>query len=331
MTDGIDLLRTIFVNDRGEARCGWRIFVFVVVVIASGLILSGVLDGFATLFPSLRYLQTEPAPSDEYVSPRELAFLATNKLIIFFAAIVATSLCARLLERRSFASVGFKLHRGWFRDFALGSALGCATMAIVAGILYGMGAARFDTQPTRDLPLTTGLAFSFFFMLVAAATEELLFRGFAFQALTYDLGPTAAILGTSVLFGLLHLPNPHSTVFSTINTVLAGLWLGAAYLLTRSLWLATALHYSWNFAMACLFGLPVSGITTLNRLSLLRGVASGPRWLSGLDYGPEGGIVACVAILASIFVIWKGGLFSSSEEMKEAVRHGERETMPRIT
>ena len=111
-------------------------------------------------------------------------------------------------------------------------------------------------------------------------------------------------------------------MFSTINTMLAGIWLGIAYLMTRSLWLPTALHWSWNFAMVFIFGLPVSGLTTLSEFAWLRGVVGEPVWVSGGSYGPEAGLAATLALILSTLAIWKSGLFAASGEMLLAIRHG---------
>jgi hypothetical protein len=160
---------------------------------------------------------------------------------------------------------------------------------------------------------------------MAAAFEELFFRGFAFQALVHNMGPTVAILITSVFFGLAHLGNPNPTLISTVNTILAGIWLSAAYLVTRSLWFATALHYSWNLAMVFVFGLPVSGISSFDTLALLAGQDKPPIMVSGGDYGPEGGIAATVVLLLSTLLIWKSGWFSVSDDMAQAIKHGSPE------
>jgi membrane protease YdiL (CAAX protease family) len=129
---------------------------------------------------------------------------------------------------------------------------------------------------------------------------------------------------------MLHLYNPGVTLFSTVNTVLAGIWLGVAYWKTRSLWLATALHVSWNLAMVFVFGLPVSGLTDYSEMGLLMGRPGSPAWLSGGDYGPEGGAAATLMLLASTFVIWKSGLFGVSPEMKTALIHGSASNEPQI-
>jgi hypothetical protein len=202
--------------------------------------------------------------------------------------------------------------------------MGAASLAIAVGIAVSVGALSFDVQTRGLSSLIRGLLIVSLFFVFAAAMEELIFRGFPFQALVYNLGGGRAIAITSLIFGLAHVSNPGASTFSTINTILAGIWLGVAYLITRSLWLATALHWSWNFAMVFIFGLPVSGFTTLGQLAWLRGRIGEPMWISGGSYGPEAGVAATIALILSTLAIWKSGLFTASEEMRVALQHGKR-------
>ena len=102
-------------------------------------------------------------------------------------------------------------------------------------------------------------------------------------------------------------------------------WVTLGIFAIPPLWLATALHYSWNLVMVFVFGLPVSGFTTFNHLAWLNGQAGSPAWVSGGDYGPEGGAAVTVALLISTIAIWKSGLFAPAEEMLAAIKHGKRE------
>lgn len=324
MSDPLDVARYIFVNDESELRSGWRVLAFFICFIIVASLLIGLTKAFATLFPSLDFLLVEPS-GPEHLGRHELIYLGVSNVRNLAAAVIASAICARALERRSLGSVGFRLHRRWKRDFALGSLMGAASLAIAVGIAAGAGALAFDVHTRGWATLVRGFVIVCLFFVVAGATEELIFRGFPFQALVHNLGGARAVAITSLLFGLAHVSNPSATAFSTINTILAGIWLGLAYLMTRSLWLATALHWSWNFAMAFIFGLPVSGFTTLGELALLRGKIAGPMWISGGSYGPEAGVAATVALILSTLAIWKCGLFAASEEMLAATEHGKRE------
>lgn len=325
MSDPIDVARYVLINDEDELRCGWRVLAFVAFVIVLELLFAGIIKTFGILFPSISFI-AEPPQTGGDTTPRILVAVFIDAGRDFAAALVATLLASRLLERRSLASVGFKFHPGWARDFALGSLLGGSSLAIAVGIATAAGAMTLSVRSQSVLQLVAGCAITFVFFLVAGATEELLFRGFPFQALAHNLGGAAALGITSVLFGLAHLGNENASLFSTLNTVLAGVWLGLAYLITRNLWLATALHYSWNFAMMFVFGLPVSGFTTFSQVSWLQGHPGFPDWISGSSYGPEAGAGATAALILSTLVIWRSGVFSVSEVMLVAMKHGKRES-----
>lgn len=90
-----------------------------------------------------------------------------------------------------------------------------------------------------------------------------------------------------------------------LNLYLAGLLLGTAYVLTRSLWLPIGVHFGWNFVQGPLSGLAVSGHDLGSPSQLV--ALQGPRCLTGGTFGLEGGIVATavtslgIVIVAAIF------------------------------
>jgi hypothetical protein len=125
-----------------------------------------------------------------------------------------------------------------------------------------------------------------------------------------------AVLLTSVPFAAVHLHNPNVVKgFTFINTALAGVWLAVAYLRTRSLWLPLGVHWAWNWALGSLFGLPVSGITTIAPNPLLHGTDFGPAWLTGGSYGIEGGVACTIALTISTLFIWRMKFVSATPEM----------------
>ena len=146
---------------------------------------------------------------------------------------------------------------------------------------------------------------------VAAAYEEALFRGYFLQTLARGGYAWLAISLTSVFFATVHLGNPSANAVSTINTALAGVWFGIAYLRTRDLWFAWGLHLMWNFFQGSVFGIEVSGLTDIARPSLLTETDTGPAWLTGGDYGIEASLGCTAAILISIAVVHFSGKFNA--------------------
>ena len=104
----------------------------------------------------------------------------------------------------------------------------------------------------------------------------------------------------SLAFGFAHYFNPDATARACLWIALeAGVLLGGAYMLTRSLWLPTGLHAAWNFTQGAVFGVPVSGSPATG---LVRATLSGPELLSGGGFGLEASVIALV--IATAAGIW---------------------------
>jgi len=129
----------------------------------------------------------------------------------------------------------------------------------------------------------------------------LAFRGYAFGRAQEVVGPVATALLSSALFGFAHYGNPQATLLSTCNTVLAGLLLAAARVRSRALWMPIGLHFSWNLFLGPVFAFPVSGYTF--GMTAVSSAAAGSAWLSGGDYGPEGGAALTAVLLVGIALL----------------------------
>ena len=85
---------------------------------------------------------------------------------------------------------------------------------------------------------------------------------------------------TSAFSALAHIAQSQcDLVFSLAIVVEAGVLLGGAYMLTRSLWLPMGLHAAWNFTQGFVFDVPVSGLdsTGWSQRTLGPGAALGRR------------------------------------------------------
>lgn len=210
------------------------------------------------------------------------------------------------LDDRSPAALGFHLGRSAAAEAVLGLGLGVlvALLAVVAvAAAGGLTWAREDG--TAAAWLVTGVQALWLFTLPAAA-EEVVFRGYAFQALAESWGWVAALALTSVGFGLVHLSNPGASWTGAANVAAAGAFLGLVYLRTGSLWWATAVHLGWNWAHGFLVDLPVSGLELVDA-PLVEARTSGPEWLTGGAFGPEGSVLATVVLAGAALWTWRTG------------------------
>lgn len=301
-------LKTVFINPVGRLRSGWRLLIFAVIFVILSLLLGAVL-------PLISALTIQLAPS------RGVAHYLENviiRLVLLVAALLAGYICMRWLEDLPWRALGLWPHPKWLRDLLIGSVIGLVTLVLAAGIATAGGGLSFTLSGRAALvQVAQTLIFSALLFILAALAEEALFRGYPLQTLTRANLAWLAVLLTSVPFAAVHLRNPNVVAgFTFINTALAGVWLAVAYLRTRSLWFPLGVHWAWNWALASLLGLPVSGITDLAPHPLLRGTDLGPAWLTGGSYGIEGGLACTITLVVSTIFIWRTRLVSADPEMK---------------
>jgi uncharacterized protein len=285
----------------------WRAVLYAVAAFAVLV----VLQIFAGIIAALFVPEVAERLLERQLPPRW--FLAMQYVLMNAGLLALAWLFLRAVDQRDWRGLGLWFYPGWGREAALGLGIGAALIAAVTGVLFAGGWVVFSS---RAEPPAEGLLLTGLMLVVAAAFEEILLRGYAFQRLVDAAGKLGAILITSALFGALHIPNPSATALSTANTVLAGVLLAVAYLKTRGLWLPIALHFAWNFLMGPMLGLPVSGYD----LGGLLGTATeGPQWISGGAYGPEGGVVLTVAAVAAVVWLWRSRSISLSPAMQKVL------------
>jgi membrane protease YdiL (CAAX protease family) len=299
----------IFLNRHGRLRSGWRLAIFCAAYFAVLAACFATLGAIFVLFnvsnPSARLAGT-------------LGYLLQS-FILFSTALLVGWGCGRLFEDLPVRALGWARHRGWLRDLLCGTLLGALSLMLAALVVTAFGGFRFSVAPSvSNIAFVKTFFGSAIIFVIAAAAEEMLFRGYPLQTMMRALPFLVAVIPSSVLFAIVHMDNPNVAVgFTFINTTLAGFWLAVAYLRTRSLWFPLGLHWAWNWTMGALLGLPVSGITSLTRAPLFRAADTGPAWLTGGAYGIEGGAACTVALIISTIFIWKTRLINASEELKK--------------
>ena len=295
--------RSFFFNRSNFLRSGWRFFVF-----AFGFLFVGLVFGTATV-AVLGSISVETAPGTA-------AFFLVTSAFSLAVTLVVGWLCGRYLEGLPFRALGAAFTGGWLKNLAAGLILGGLTLALAAalGILHGGLSFHINTEADKTSIAST-LITSLAIFAVAAAFEEALFRGYILQTFSRSGLLWFGVLLTSALFATVHNGNPGAAILSWLNTFLAGIWFAAAFIKTRDLWLAFGLHLAWNWTQGSIFGVEVSGLTTIVKSPLMRETEAGPAWITGGDYGIEGGIITTIAIITSTAVIYFLPILKPSEEM----------------
>ncbi len=236
----------------------------------------------------------------------ELAVVAAFALQTI-GVVSVTWIAVRVLDRRSIADLGILQRRGAALDLGFGVLLGGACIAgvVIAERVTGIARYRVVIDAASRAPSVLGALAVF---VCVAIVEELVFRGYMITNLAEGARPrlwrrSAVLLAlalSSIAFGLAHAPNPNASAIAVGNVAVAGVFLGAGYVVLGDLAVPLGVHLGWNLAQA-LFGMPVSGLTFLARSALVeRELLDAPEWLSGGAFGPEAGVTGLVAMLVGL-------------------------------
>lgn len=175
---------------------------------------------------------------------------------------------------------------GMGRQLGIGLIIGAGLYATCELILMALGIYRIDgLNPLSFMVPAIAMALS------SGIFEELLFRGVLFRSVETWFGSWAALVVSSLVFGLTHLMNPHGTLEGALFiAVEAGVLLAAAFMLTRRLWLSMGFHVAWNYTQSAIF----SGVVSGNEASqgLVRSTIRGPDLLTGGNFGVESSVLA---------------------------------------
>ncbi|MGV9895278.1 CPBP family intramembrane glutamic endopeptidase [Streptomyces tendae] len=216
--------------------------------------------------------------------------LAAAALVIYVYAWVV-----RKTERRQALDVALE---GAGAKFGWGTLIGAGMFSAVIVNLFTSG--HYEVDGLGSIQGAIGLVG---FMAGAAATEEIVYRGVLFRIIEEHIGTYLALGLTGLVFGLSHLLNEDATLWGAVAIAIeAGFMLAAAYAATRNLWLTIGVHFGWNFAAGGVFSTVVSG--NGDSEGLLDATMSGPKLLTGGDFGPEGSVysVGFGALLTLVFL-----------------------------
>ena len=201
---------------------------------------------------------------------------------------------AHFIERRSVSELSLQ---GMGRELGIGLLIGAGLYAACELALMGLGIYRITGfNPLSYLVPAIAMAIS------SSVLEELLFRGVLYRSVETWFGSWAALVVSSLVFGLSHLANPQATIEGALFiAVEAGILLGAAVMLTRRLWLSIGFHLAWNYTQSAIF----SGIVSGNDAAAgwIRSTIKGPDYLTGGSFGVESSVLALVLCTATGIVM----------------------------
>ncbi|MEO7999043.1 MAG: type II CAAX endopeptidase family protein [Gemmatimonadaceae bacterium] len=289
----------------GQLRAAWRIGVFVCVYFLA----NGIIGAVAS-------------PVLSFVSNNTGRLIPQNEWVDLMSALATIAFVLRNVDNQPWSAIGFT-KPAWRASLLVQSAvLGGGAIGVTAALLAVSGHLHFmpdtlsaflsgDVAQSPSSAWVESTVRTTLLLAPAALYEELIFRGYLWRVAEDGSSTRIALVFTSVLFGLVHFQNPGADVLAIANVMLAGLALGLLRMHSDSLPAAWIAHLTWNWVMAALLHVPVSGLplTTPG----YRAIMDGPDWLAGGDWGPEGGAVATLVLLAAVaFGLYPTKFFKSA-------------------
>lgn len=158
-------------------------------------------------------------------------------------------------------------------------------------------------------------------ILIAAFLEEVVYRGLLFKLLEEAIGTSWALWLQALIFSAAHISNFRdaglaASILGFVSGTLLGAFWGYIFIQTRNLWIVTANHAAWNYAII-LTGTPLSGIDVWRKFAPIESTSHGPFWLSGGGAGPEDSIVTVTIILICLVVQMR--MHRSAKQKKVAI------------
>ena len=217
------------------------------------------------------------------------------------AVVAAYVFMVAVVDRRDWSTSGLT-PEGVGLETTVGFALGAVLISLVIGCTALLGAYHVAGQNAH-----ADLFSSSIFLLLAAVSEEIAFRGYVFQTLEKSWGTFAAVMTGSILFGFYHMLGPsHVPMMERLCGCLcliveSGLLYNGAYLLRRRLWLPIGMHWAWNYLQGPIYGLAVSGLVFWT--PFFKATSVGPDLITGGKWGPEAGVPAFVIRTAFAIIL----------------------------
>jgi|GEM_PF-5138838 len=254
-------------------------------------------------------------------SPLRVAFVAVSTALVLAIAVVGSALATRAihleaaaaevagsaaaltieigglallldrarLERRA---VGLTLERRDIARFLTGGALGVALVVATFGLAVTFAGGRITVATRSQWPHPETFFAQLGTFALRCTFEETVFRAGLVGVLALAFGRATSLGVPALLFAAAHAWNPGASVASVANTALAALVLGALFLFPQraagaapSLAAPTGFHLAWNFSLAAVLGVTVSGGSGA-RAHFLAVSIPADRW-SGGAYGIE--------------------------------------------
>lgn len=211
----------------------------------------------------------------------------------------------RFKDKESFKTVLPDFGNNNLKNVGLGLVAGlCANMGL--GLMaWGNGCITISFKG-----MNIGFAIiAFVIVAFQCVGEEIIERVFLFQRLSRAKGPIVAIIISSAIFAIMHIPNlimfdvePVFGVIAMVNIILIGVYFCETIYFGNNVWYAFAFHTAWNYSQNYILGLPNSGYPATESAFVLADSGSNNVLFYSTAFGIEASWGATIVFIILIVV-----------------------------
>lgn len=226
-----------------------------------------------------------------------------RKLIVCGIQILIFFVWVKYIEKRSIKAIGFRLQRP-IKSYLLGAVIGFSSISVITLILIALGQVKLKAVIIENYSgyIIMAICIMITGWIVQSASEEVAIRGWLISTLGKRYSPLIAILVPGIIFGSIHLLNDNVTVLSFVNLILSGVFFALYFIISENIWGVCGLHFAWNFALGNIYGYKVSGFEPVGG-TIFKTTQTGSDFLTGGNFGPEGGFAATLVLLIGIIIL----------------------------
>ena len=300
----------------------FMIVAIVAISVPQSTVSSIILSAFLLFDPSFIELSMDPSATYEEIAEATLTAAENIPSWAYAPVIAATGfailfsiLYCKIFEKRKPFSMGFN-KREMLSEYFIGLFIGAIMILLPALACHISGSIVFT--PAKDTLIPAVIAFFIAFVLQGLG-EEALFRGYLITSIARKHNIWFAIIVSSVIFSIFHMPNDSFSLIAFINIFLFGVFASVVMLKRGSIWMSAAIHTAWNFIQGNVLGINVSGNPKFDTVIDSK-LGKFGAILSGGEFGLEGGLGVTTVLLIAILL----ALLSRTKECEIAPAEEEK-------
>ncbi|MFA5995059.1 MAG: type II CAAX endopeptidase family protein [Patescibacteria group bacterium] len=167
--------------------------------------------------------------------PAEVALFS-----FIYGALVAVIFWKKF-EKEPLSQMGFSSKKIAL-NILIGFFASTAIVIFVTLILYFFGLANIQLNTWATMPLLLLMVAT----LIRSTVEEIIFRGYFLHLFAKSYSRITALLTTSIMFGLIHIPSAGFNVLGILSHTIWAAILALVMLKWHNLWLVIGAHIGWN-------------------------------------------------------------------------------------